>query len=625
MKTAKPPPSDPSSSRRAQPLRQTRNNPPRASLSNSRPLGPRGSIGGVDALPNPEQPIEIFPAITQFADAISALPKELVRHFTLLKEVDAKIFGPEEDLARLIDVALNIPPPSTTLNYPADPRSAPVAPQNNINGTTNGNGAPASPLLDMDPFIPVNPAYAVYHAPNMPRRRHFQACAMTMQNMLVSLDEKNHVISTAGEALNKQLSRLDHIFPHIENEVSEEARYGSLTHWAYPENRAPKTAAGGNSRRDVASVNSLSAAAQQLAEEAAARSDARKQAMLAKKGKTQQHADSDFDDTHDGRKVDSNKKPHGNSKVRKAAAAEPSVGVGLGITNGAGTNVNPPSKRRKVEKAPPVGVPMERALSGVFGSNGTTTKSKAGSPRGTPAPEGPKKRPRAAPNGQARKRNNTVTSTAMSPSLASSPIRSTFPDIIKPPGRGSPAPGIATRPASIRARQNSVQSLADTARRPSSASIKPNGNTPGTPDLAPVAVLTAKSIPEVKATMKESSTNTKGEHMIEDAVPQNPDIMGGIVVGTTKEPLKREETSEPNGDALQAIKTTTITTTKSGRASKPSTPAMPTFIEPVRSRSSRSFADTPSTVKRSHKKGAAKWYCDECKERMKPKRFNNGR
>jgi hypothetical protein len=192
----------------------------------------------------------------------------------------------------------------------------------------------------------------------------------------------------------------------------------------------------------------------------------------------------------------------------------------------------------------------------------------------------------------------------MSPSLASSPIRSTFPDIIKPPGRGSPAPGIATRPASVRARQNSVQSLADTARRPSSASIKPNGNTPGTPDLAPVAVLTAKSIPEVKATMKESSTNTKGEHMIEDAVPQNPEMMGGIVVGTTKEPLKREETTESNGDVLQAIKTTTITTTKSGRASKPSTPAMPTFIEPVRSRSSRSFADTPSTVKRSHKKGA---------------------
>jgi hypothetical protein len=217
-----------------------------------------------------------------------------------------------------------------------------------------------------------------------------------MSNMLVSLDEKNHVISTAAEALNKQLARIDDCFPYIELEVSEEARYGSVTHWAYPENRTTKSGSGGGSRRDLAAANTLTAAAQHLVEEAAARSDARKQALLAKKSNRHQ-VESDFDDHHERNKEPS-KKLHGNSKVRKANDA--STAIGLGITNGAGTNGNP-AKRRKVEKGPAGGAVMERALSSVFGSNGTAMKGKGGSPRETPGPES-KKRSRAAAstNGQ---------------------------------------------------------------------------------------------------------------------------------------------------------------------------------------------------------------------------------
>ncbi|KAI9648449.1 hypothetical protein NHQ30_003083 [Ciborinia camelliae] len=411
MKTTKAPPSDPSSSRRAQPLRQTRNNPPRSSISGSRSFGPRCLIGGGDGVSNADQTVEIFPAITQFADAISALPKELVRHFTLLKEVDAKVFGPEEELARLVDIALNTPPP-TTANYSSNTRSASKNGHHHlssINGSlANAQGGPAGMLMEMqgESFVPANPAYAIYHAPNMPRRRQFQACASYMQNMLVSLDEKNHVISTAAEALNKQLARLDQCFPHIEKEVSEEARYGSTTHWAYPENRTSKANPGSSSRRDAPPVNNLSAAAQHVADEHAARSDARKQALLARKGAKTQHADSDFDDNQEGKRAESSKRPHGNSKARKAATAETPTGVGLGITNGNGTNGNPP-KRRKVEKSANAGPSVERAMNGSFGSNGTASKGKAvASPRSTPAPDGTKKpaRARAAPNGQARKR-----------------------------------------------------------------------------------------------------------------------------------------------------------------------------------------------------------------------------
>jgi hypothetical protein len=337
-----------------------------------------------------------------FGDAITALPKELVRHFTLLKEVDAKIFTPEEDLGRLVDAALNAPLPERRLlpvetHHALGPTSAPMSAQNSVNGSML-NGHVTSVAYVPDAVDLYNPANAAYDPANVPRRQLFQHVAFTMQNMLVSLDEKNHVISTAAEALNKQLARIDDCFPHIEDEISEEARYGSTTHWAYPENRTHKSGSGGNSRRDLASVNNLSAAAQHLVDEAAARSDARKQALAAKKS-NKHHIESDFDDHHDARHKE--KKTHGNSKVRKTADA---IGIGLGITNGAGTNGNP-SKRRKVDKGLNGGTGMERALSGVFGTNGTASR-KAASPRDTPPGDGPKKRNRGANavNGQTRKR-----------------------------------------------------------------------------------------------------------------------------------------------------------------------------------------------------------------------------
>ncbi|KUJ15442.1 uncharacterized protein LY89DRAFT_588326 [Mollisia scopiformis] len=583
MKTSKQASSDLASSRRAQPLRQTRNNPPRSSISGSRPFGSRASLNsGLE-----ENSIEIFPAITHFADAITALPKELVRHFTLLKEVDAKIFAPEEELGKLIDAALSAPLPNRTQNA-LGPTSAPMSAQGSLNGSIiNGHAGSANSVVEAGDAYTFEPA-------NIPRRQLFQRIAYTMSNMLVSLDEKNHVIATAAEALNKQVARIDDCFPYIELEISEEARYGSSTHWAYPENRVPKT--GAVSRREIAAANNLSAAAQHLVDEAAARSDARKQALLErKKGKTQ-HADSDFDDQESRQK---DKKLHGNSKVRKAADA----GVGLGITNGATTNGNPP-KRQKVanNKTAAGGAGMERSLSSVFGSNGTAAKGKTGSPRETPVPE-PKKRARAAAGtGQTRKsRNNTVTSAAMSPSLASSPIRSTFPEP-KGVGTGTPPPTNG-RPASVRGRQNSTQSIIE-KRAPSEVASKQNGNAVGTPDLGTAATITGRSIPEVKVTMKETGSNSKGEHLLEDVNQGPPEMVGGLLVGSRKgSTTTKQEEPDSNGSSMQDIQTTTITTTKSGRASKPSTPAIPSFPEAIRSRSSRAL-ETTSINKRSHKKGA---------------------
>lgn len=192
----------------------------------------------------------------------------------------------------------------------------------------------------------------------------------------------------------------------------------------------------------------------------------------------------------------------------------------------------------------------------------------------------------------------------MSPSIASSPIRSTFPET-KALGRGSPAPTNGGRPATSRARQNSTQSVVENARQRESSTSKQNGNSAGTPDLAAAATVTGKTIPEVKASMKETASNSKGEHMLEDVDKEDPEVAGAVVVGNKKDAVTKREEPETNGDSIQSIQVTTVTT-KSGRASKPSTPAISQFPDPpVRSRSSRNTLEASNNKeKRSHKKGA---------------------
>lgn len=411
MKTAKPPVAESStgSSRRAQPVRRARTNPARATAPSN---GGNALSGGQPH----EQPIDIFPAVTHFTDAITALPKELVRHFTLLKEVDAKIFAPEGSLFKLIEAALDAPPPDPTRSIndgssSIAPASAPMSAQNSSNGAPLNGHSTAVPSNDE----PINPT--LFDPSNLPRRQLFRQTAFKIQEMLVSLEEKNHVISTANEALQKQLGRIEDLWPHLEGEFSDEAKWGSTTHWAYLENRIAKAnnnSQAERSRREGAAT--LSAAAQQLAEEAAARSSDRKQALAAKKNsKTTQPNDADGDAKA---QEQAHKKSQNAGKPRKPAAE--AGGVGLGISNSPTTNgANPAPKRRKVENKQANssgGVAMEKSLSSVFGAN--ATKPKTTSPSGTPLPDGTKKR-KALPtsSNQAKKRYVILTRAEAGPSV----------------------------------------------------------------------------------------------------------------------------------------------------------------------------------------------------------------
>ncbi|KAK3344731.1 hypothetical protein B0H65DRAFT_183947 [Neurospora tetraspora] len=645
MKTAKPPAAEapsgpPGSNRRAQPVRQTRINPTRTSSLNRTNSFPNG--------PAPEQPIDVFPAVTHFADAITALPKELVRHFTLLKEVDAKIFAPEATLFELVDAALKAPVPDRTRsitdgNSSVAPASTPMSAQNSTSGLAAASANPAT----VPPSITDSAHAAVFDPTNLPRRHLFRQAAWKIQEMLVSLEEKNHVISTANDALNKQLSRIEEIWPHLENEFSDEAKWGSTAHWAYAENRVPKTnhKEAERSRREGAAT--LSAAAQQIAEEAAARSSDRKQALAAKKNNKGQATEPEAD----SKAQETTKKGPGTGKSRKhQAEATP---VGLGIANGTPTNGAGPSKRRKVEKEPKTngGAPMERAMSSVFGNG--TAKTKTTTPRESPAPDGAAttgpttKKRKALPSGSGQAKKSR-TNAANSPSVAASPLLGSLPDTKA--GRNSPVP-LPPRPASSRARQNSTAStnLPIQQRPATAATNKPNGITPAVVE----AVAQSKSTLDAKAQKEaEPAVSTpakteaaKPETEIKPPVPPEPVSNAGTAkkenskaaIAPAKEPeaKKRSNSIVTQTAILPPPISTTVTTTKSGRASKPSTPALGTFAEAAnattttaRSRPSRnntnqsdkdsngtSGKDTSgnsttttsgtTTSKRSHKKGAS--------------------
>ncbi|KAG6059846.1 hypothetical protein E4U17_005541 [Claviceps sp. LM77 group G4] len=618
MKSAKSVAVDAPSHRRSQPSRQARTNPSRRPANATRAGESSNAANGSRSLG--AQPVEILPAITHFADGMSALPKELVRHFTLLKEVDAKIFAPEEQLFKLVAETAKLPVPNTTQSVAS----------NQAHPLSAGDDAAASAAPTIDVFDPSN----------IPRRQLFRQTAVKIQEMLVSLEEKNHVLCTANEALQRQLARVEDVWPYLENEFSDEAKWGSNTHWAYPENRSSgKVSQTERMRRDGAAA--ISAAAQALAEEAAARSDARKQAVQARKNLKTQHHDSDADDLE--KRPKEGPKKGGKSRKSAVAAAVDTSNVNAGVT-GSTSNGSHPPKRRKVEKtanvdkvssaaaannntnavtAAPTPTPAAAAAATARASAASTTaittgtvtagtavgssglasgsnasRPKLSSPKETPALDVPKKR-KALPTGSGQAKKKT-------PSTTTSPVIGTNPDA-KAPARASPAPGSAPAPRSgpVRARKNSVQSNTDATkgRPPTSAPVhNSNGHGSGadTPEQASTAPF-PKPGSDVKLSKEavapfKTMESIKGEAHNPQSAPSPTNMtiaaaMAATATTTTTTMLstfsKRDSIPE---EADQEIETAprsipTPVPKKSGRASKPSTPALATFQEAAASRS----------------------------------------
>ncbi|OAX78658.1 hypothetical protein ACJ72_07032, partial [Emergomyces africanus] len=408
-----------------QPARQTRTNPSRTSKTASRStftgLGLHGSSGvyglgsglglgggsgggaGHESSGAYNVPHGLYPAITHFTDAITALPKEFRRHASLLKEVDGKAWALEEALAKQLDAATASTPYAKLMQ----------------------GGVPTKESID-------------YDSPEaLARRKIFFDLRSTLSDLMITTDEKNHVLWNANNELEKQVRRINTTFPYVEGEISEEARLGSLTHWAYSNKTATKTP--GNTserpRRETASTRDQNLAA-------ALEGEARREGAARKHRRN--HADADGED---GR-VPSRKGASGKGRNGET----PTNGNILIGAGGAVASSSAPAKRRRVEKPQPTAsattTGMERSAS---------TTGNMGSGRGTlkDTIDVVKKRIRAPnANPAGRKRANTAASAAGSPALVPSPA---VPLLNSSTKAASPAPNTIPRPQSSRSQLASNQ------------------------------------------------------------------------------------------------------------------------------------------------------------------------
>ncbi|KAL4782845.1 hypothetical protein BJX76DRAFT_331637 [Aspergillus varians] len=524
-----------------QSARTTRTNPSRTSKTLGRSSFAYGHSSMVDPASSPV-PHGFYPALTHFTDAITALPREFRRHNSLLKEVDAKAWALEDNLLQLLKASSE----SQSTPYPSHP--APV-----IGGVVR------------DDLMPADTSQTPESPESKNRRVLFDRVRHTLSDLMMTADEKNHVISNANDELDRQIMRLDSVFPFIAGEISDEARLGSLSHWAYSNRNAPKTTTNERPRREVASNKDLVHAIQEA--EAASRSEARREAVLARRQR-RAHVDSDMDEA---RAAGSRKGQSSKSRVTGDNVAHNQSGA-------AGSSGQ--AKRRKVER--PVtgeaGAAMERSASGAGASARAASRD---------ATDAIKKRSRAPnANSAARKRNNTGVSTTDSPVIPPSPLIGAVAAATLPRGAASPGPG-SSRPQSSRAQQNSTQT--NSRQRPSSSASN--------------RVPNSSKTTEPKAPLKETPSRTEMVPLpdLHRDVPETADASKSLApLGVQREDIdtKPAESIEPIDPPAPVLNSA-----PKGRTSKTSTPVLAS-AEPVQQRT-RPTRNTEAAPKRSHKKNGS--------------------
>lgn len=502
---------------RGGPARQTRSNPMRhikgagsgvrhnSLISNTGlPLSASATASSLNPPANTNEPPGLYPAISHFADAIAALPRDFRRHTSLLKEVDGKAWAPEENLQQILQQCLADTTASSE-RFLAAAHSFPKSSTTDDIVISDANSV-AGASIDNASLASARSTDTV----SLQRRRQFHALRQNLMAVMVTMDEKNHVITKANEDVSRSIRRMEAIWPHISEEISEEARLGSLKHWAYTETNPVKKPPVPTTRREAAASLAI------LHEsETAHRSESRREAMLARKQRATQHVDSDFDESRPAKKALANGKKKGTDTPVETA--------GLGIT-GVGTG-----KRKKPEKSAIGGVGMERSISSAMGGRAMSREN-------SQQENAKKRKASGAVTTVARKRYVVViviqdrpghltdsipfrinASAQDSPKLASSPLAgSTGKEAYK----RSPALS-SVRPATGRGRQNSAQTLDTNRARPSSSTSHRNGNsnmsTATTAEANNISA-SAKTSSELKNTTKEIKTD-KGDRSIDDGVP----------------------------------------------------------------------------------------------------------
>lgn len=401
------------------------------------------------------------------------------------------------------------------------------------------------------------------------KRQLFLRLRMLIHNVLPTLDEKLVVLQGAKATKDKGITRMMHSYSQLDTEISDEARYGSLTHWAYADKEEKKKGAPNHERqrREVAAANNLAAAAQHVhdVDSIAAKSEARREAMLAKRSR-QQQVDSDFDDRPAA------KKPQ-KRKAHAPDAAADHRSVGLGITgNAAGQQ----GKRKKTEKAlavaAPTAAPMERSMSGALKNAGNNARA-GSSPRATPTIENgaaPKRKPRAAPAPAPRK-NQLPT---YSPPPASSPLAANF-------AINKATAGAADRPLSSRARKNSTANSVGSGSVPDPAPVRRPSTSHSVQQQGPSNAITE---------LEQAAGIVRDHDSAKDASTPQETTEGPATLPPAALKQEDQDHIQEEAESMDIDTPATMSSAaRAARASKPGTPVVGSFPEVpmARSRSTR--------------------------------------
>ena len=527
----------------------------------ARTFAGRLAASGMEQTPEASSSAPGFlPALTHFTAAVDAFPKEIIKHFSMFKEVEAKLHDPEHLLKELLE---------EIAHQPVTTKAQAAAAEHYTAGLENSASVSLSSCAVLQTLTTQLPQKLQNLSPEeqaaIQKRQLFYRLRMLIANMLPTLDEKLVVLQGAKATKDKGLMRMNHSYSQLDGEISDEARYGSLTHWAYADKEEKKKGGASHERqrREVVAANNLAAAAQHVhdVDSIAAKSEARREAMHANKRNRHHQVDSDFDDRPA-------KKPQKRKPIPTEAAAPDNRNIGLGISsNGAG----PHGKRKKTEKAlaaaAPTAPPMERSTSNALkvASNGVRGGS---SPRSTPAPENSaaKRKPRAAPAPAQRK--NPIP--PHSPPTASSPLAANF-------AISKAAAGAADRPLSARARKNSTAASVTSVKEQDT----PAARRPSSSHSIQQATNNVVTETEQVTSAARDNASTKGASTPKESADAQPSL---------EPPMKVEDLGQPEPESMEIdTPAPASASARPGRTSKTATPVAGAFPEiPMsRSRSSR--------------------------------------
>jgi len=203
-------------------------------ISNNHHNNTHNTYSHNDGAPTQWSSSSFYPGLAAFTDTIDALPLEIIRHFTLLREVDAKACGPEHQLRQYIREAFQLPKP--------------VDPSHFDRALVQARGGDVSSQADTF-YYGTTPGDLP--EPDITRRSRLQQVRSVITELLLTLDEKVHVISTASEALNKHLVRVDNAYKIVQDEINPVIRDGNPEHWAYKN----ASLRGSLSQRQAQSIN----------------------------------------------------------------------------------------------------------------------------------------------------------------------------------------------------------------------------------------------------------------------------------------------------------------------------------------------------------------------------------